>query len=126
LRSSTRFAVRSSLDQNVPMFDVRTQQAQIHRSVQQECVFAHVLTGFASLAVLLACVGIYGTLAYWVARRTPEIGLRMALGADRRHVARMVVREMAVPVVMGIVLGLGAALASTRVLESPVVRAHAA
>ena len=67
---------------------------------------------------MLACLGIYGTLAYSVARRTAEIGLRMALGADRATVVRMVLNESIVPVLVGVVFGLVAALMTTRLIES--------
>jgi ABC-type antimicrobial peptide transport system permease subunit len=100
------------------MYEVRTQEAQIERAVKQERLFAQLLTGFAILAVLLACLGIYGTLAYSVARRIPEIGVRMALGAAPGDVVRMIAGDIAVPVVVGVAVGLGGALASTRVLES--------
>ena len=108
----------AALDANVPMFDIRTQETQIERSVKQERLFAQLLSGFAILAVLLACLGIYGTLAYSVTRRTPEIGVRMALGAERRDVVRMVAGDMAVPLLSGIALGVGGALASTRLLDT--------
>jgi predicted permease len=108
----------ADLDANVPMYEVRTQEAQIDRALGQERVFAQLVSGFALLALVLACLGIYGTLAWSVARRTPEIGVRMALGAQRRDVVRMVVADIAVPVAAGVVLGLAGALTSTRVLES--------
>jgi predicted permease len=108
----------AELDANVPMYEVRTQEAQIDRALGQERVFAQLVSGFALLALVLACLGIYGTLAWSVARRTPEIGVRMALGAQRRDVVRMVVADIAVPVGAGVVLGLAGALTSTKVLES--------
>ncbi len=107
-----------SIDPNVLVHEVRTQDEQINAAVRQERLFAFVASGFAALALLLACLGIYGTLGYSVARRTPEIGLRMALGASRPAVMALVLRESLVPVVAGIVAGLGAAMATTGVLES--------
>jgi predicted permease len=79
----------AEIDPNVPLLEIRTQEAQLDLAVRQERLFAYVASGFALLALLLACLGIYGTLAHTVARRTPEIGLRMALGADRREVVSM-------------------------------------
>jgi predicted permease len=108
----------AELDPNVPMYEVRTQNAQLDRALGQERTFAQLVSGFAVLALVLACLGIYGTLAWSVARRTPEIGLRMALGAQRRDVVRMIVADIAVPVAAGVVLGVAGALASTNVLES--------
>jgi predicted permease len=102
----------------VPLLEIRTQEAQIDASVRQERVFAYVASGFALLALLLACLGIYGTLAHSVARRTPEIGLRMALGADRQEVVHMVLRESLAPVVVGLAFGLGVVVATTRFIQS--------
>jgi ABC-type antimicrobial peptide transport system permease subunit len=100
------------------VFEIRTQDAQIDAGVRQERLFAYAASGFAALALLLACLGIYGTLSYSVARRTPEIGLRMALGANRRDVATMVLGESLGPVVAGAVIGLAAAAATTRLVQS--------
>lgn len=102
----------------VPLLEIRTQEAQIDASVRQERVFAYVASLFALLALLLACLGIYGTLAHSVARRTSEIGLRMALGADRQEVVHMVLRESLVPVVVGLAFGLGVVVATTRFIQS--------
>lgn len=73
---------------------------------------------FGSIALLLSCLGIYGMLAYLFARRTAEIGIRMALGARRTDVDRMVVRESLVPVSIGMGLGLAVAFAVTRWVQS--------
>jgi predicted permease len=106
------------IDPDVPLLEIRSQEAQIDAAVRQERVFAYVASGFAVLALILACLGIYGTLAHSVARRTPEIGLRMALGADRREVVYMVLRESLVPVVVGLTFGLGVVVATTRFVQS--------
>jgi predicted permease len=106
-----------AVDPAVPMYEVRTQEAQIDAAVRQERLFAYVAGGFAALALVLACLGIYGTLGYSVARRTAEIGLRMALGANRAAVVLMVLRESITPVLLGVAVGLAAAWASTRLIE---------
>jgi len=106
-----------AVDPAVPMHEVRTQEAQIDAAVRQERLFAYVAAGFATLAVILACLGIYGTLGYAVARRTAEIGLRMALGAKRGSVVMMVLRESLTPVLLGIAAGLAAAWATTQFIE---------
>lgn len=96
---------------------LKTQQAQIHDALSQERTFAFVASGFALLAVLLANLGVYGTLSYSVSGRTAEIGLRVALGAQRAGIVRMVLRESLVPTLVGIVVGLGAAVMTTTYLE---------
>jgi predicted permease len=111
-------ATLASLDRDVPVYAVRTQEEQIHLATRQASLFAHLVSSVAVLALLLACLGIYGTLAYSVARRTPEIGLRMALGADRAQVVQMVLRDSLTPVLAGVTVGLFAALAANRLLRS--------
>ena len=108
----------ASVDRSVPLFDVWTQATQIDQALRQERLFANLVSGFALLALLLACLGIYGTLSYSVARRTPEIGLRMALGAGRRDVVGLVLRESIGPVAVGTVIGVAAAVAASRVIQS--------
>ncbi len=84
----------------------------------QERLFAGLLSGFGSLALFIACLGIYGMLAYMATRRTAEIGIRVALGAQRPQVMRMVLRESLAPVGAGLVLGIAAAGALTRLAAS--------
>jgi putative ABC transport system permease protein len=81
-------------------------------------LLATMSTVFGGLALLLACIGLYGVLAYAVVRRTTEIGIRMALGARRLDVIRMVLRDSAKLVVSGMVIGLAAAFLSARLVES--------
>jgi predicted permease len=111
-------ATLASLDPNVPIYALRSQEEQIDLAMRQARLFAHLVSSVAVLALLLACLGIYGTLAYSVVRRTPEIGVRMALGADRARVVRMVLRESLAPVVAGLTIGLIAALAGSRLVRA--------
>lgn len=76
------------------------------------------MSGFALLALVIACVGLYGTVSYNVARRTGEIGIRMALGAQRGGVVRMILREVLVLAGVGLAIGMGAALATSKFVES--------
>lgn len=114
-------AVRGAVETfapSVPLYLMRTQEDQIGIATRQERLFAYAASAFAGLAMLLACLGLYGTLAYSVARRTTEIGLRMALGADRASVTRMVLRESLMPVMLGVALGLVAATMATQVIQN--------
>jgi len=117
LVSSIRDAV-SEVDKNLPLFDVKTQQQQADQSLTQERLFATLSGFFGLLALLLGCIGLYGVMSYAVARRTNEIGIRMALGATAPRVTRMVMRETMVLVTAGVAIGLGTALAATRLIES--------
>jgi macrolide transport system ATP-binding/permease protein len=90
---------------------------EIDRTINQEMIFARLCTAFAVLALLIACVGLYGTMAYTVARRTNEIGLRMALGASSRLVGWTVLREVCVLAAIGAAISLPAALAGARFVE---------
>jgi predicted permease len=108
----------SEVDKNLPLFDITTQRRQIEHSLAQERLFASLSSFFGLLALLLACIGLYGVMSYAVARRTNEIGIRMALGATAPRVTRMVMGETMLMVFIGVVIGLGAALASTQLIES--------
>jgi len=111
-------ATLGALDPNVPLYGVNTQEQQIEAAIQQSRLFAHLVSSAAVLALLLACLGTYGTLAYSVARRTSEIGVRAALGATPPQVVRMVLRESLAPVLVGLAIGLLAALAGGHLLHA--------
>jgi ABC-type antimicrobial peptide transport system permease subunit len=117
LLPSLRDAIRQ-VDPNLPMLDVRTQDEQISANLQQERIFAALASGFGVLALILACVGIYGIMAYAVVQRTSEIGLRLALGAIPGQVWAMVLREASWMSATGIAIGLGAAFVLARFVRS--------
>ncbi len=98
-------------DRDLPLIDVRTQREQIDATMQMERMLAALTTGFGALALVLACVGIYGIMAYSVANRTNEIGIRLALGAQPRQVRGMILGESGWLAGVGVVVGVGAALA---------------
>jgi predicted permease len=103
---------------DVSMTDIATQQQEIDRTISQERTFANLGTCFAALALLIASVGLYGAMAYAVARRTGEIGIRMALGAQRPKIVWMVLREVLAVSAAGILVGYVAARWATRFVES--------
>jgi macrolide transport system ATP-binding/permease protein len=105
-------------DARVPVNNVKTQAADIDQTINQEIVFARLCSAFAILALTIACVGLYATMAYAVARRTSEIGLRLALGARRGAVIWMMLRNVCVLAVVGLAIGGSAALAASRLIES--------
>ena len=93
-------------------------EAQVGESLYVERLVAVLSVAFGGLATLLAAIGLYGVMSYAVARRTREIGIRMALGAERAGVLWMVLREVAVMAILGIAAGLGIALYLTRQVRS--------
>ena len=96
------------------MMDVSTQIEQVERRFEQEKLFAQAYTLFGGLALLLAAIGLFGLMSYSVSRRTNEIGIRMALGAQRGHVLRLVMRESMILVVVGVVIGVAVAIGASR------------
>lgn len=105
-------------DARVPVTDIRTQVEDINQTINQEIVFAKLCTAFAVLALIIACVGLYGTVSYNVARRTSEIGIRMALGAQRGTVVWMVLSEVCALAAVGLTLSVPAAFATAQSLKS--------
>jgi predicted permease len=110
--------VLRSIDSALPLGRITTLDAQIDASLEQERLVAKVTGFFSVLALTLACVGLYGTMSYAVARRTGEMGVRMALGGRPRDVVALVLRETAVLVGAGIVLGLAVAVPIARLFAS--------
>ena len=114
-------AVRSevhALDPNLPLYNVKTMEEQLSGSVAKRRFMLVLLAAFASLALLLALIGVYGMLSYSVRRRTHEIGIRMALGAKKRDVIRLVLRQALALLLCGVALGLVLAFVATRSMES--------
>ena len=108
----------SQIDPQLPIYNVLTQTEQIDLYLTQERTFADLVSMFGILALVLACVGLYGVLAYSVSRRTQEIGIRVALGAGRSAVSVMVLREGMAVVLIGIAIGIPAALGLTQMIRS--------
>src|SRR5262249_12738063 len=115
-----------ALDRQMPKFEVETLAAQIAASLGQERLLATLSSGIGLLALLLSCLGLYGVLSYTVAQRTREIGIRMALGAERRDVLRLVLRAALRLALLGAALGIPAALAAARLLASQLFGVSAA
>jgi predicted permease len=106
------------LDSNLPIYDMRTTEVQINNSLTTERMIASLSTVFGFLATLLAAIGLYGVMAYTVAQRKREIGIRMALGADRKRVIWLVMSDVLLLVAIGIGVGVPASLALMRIVRS--------
>ena len=117
LLPSIRGAVRS-VDKNLPISHLMTQTEQIDRTIFQERLVAWLSGAFALLALVVACIGLYGLLAHEVARRTHEVGVRMALGASSVEVLGLVLWRGIRLVALGMVIGIATALGLTRYLQS--------
>ena len=107
-----------SADSRVPVTNVVTQTADINRLINQEIVMARLGTTFAILALVIACVGLYGTMSYGVARRTREIGIRVALGARRGRVVWMVMHEVILLTAIGLAISIPLARGTSQFVAS--------
>ena len=110
--------VLSGVDPNLTINSVRTMEQQVSLTFDQERAVANLAQLFGVVALLLAAVGLYGVTAYTVAQRTNEIGIRMALGADRANVVRYVLRGAFVRVAVGLGLGLPLAIGAGRLISN--------
>jgi predicted permease len=115
--AAVRRAMRE-VDENLPLNNIRTQIEQADETLAMERLFAKLLTLFGLLAQALAAIGLFGVMSYSVTRRTREIGVRMALGADRRDVLKMILRQGMTLTSLGVALGLAGAYALTKCLGS--------
>jgi predicted permease len=107
-----------NLDANIPVNNIRSLNELTEKSISDQVLIARLSSFFAALALLLAAIGLYGILSYSVAGRTREIGVRMALGAQRGSVLSMVLREAGRLVLLGIVIGIPAAMLASRLFSS--------
>ncbi len=114
---SVRQALRG-IDADVPLLGTHTLEEAVDNSIGRERMLAALCSFFGLLSLGLAAMGLYGVMAYTVAQRTREIGIRMALGAGRADVTRMVLRESLIPVLAGIAAGVAGALVLARLVES--------
>ena len=105
-------------DQRIPLADLRMQRARIDNLIGQEIALARLCTAFAILALTISCIGLYGTISYNVARKTSEIGIRMALGAQRRQVVRMVLAEVMWVLIVGLAISIPTAMMATGLVKS--------
>ncbi len=105
-------------DSRLPVYAVKTLSDQLDDSLVEERLVASLSTMFGALTLMLACVGLYGLMAYAVTRRTNEIGIRVALGAKRAQIAGMVLRETLLLVILGLAIGIPAAMGSSRLIAS--------
>ena len=117
LFAAVRAKVRE-LDPNLPVYSMRTTEEQISNSLTTERLIASLSAVFGFLATLLATIGLYGVMAYTVARRTREIGIRMALGAGGPSVAWLIMKEVLVLLAIGVAIALPLALGLTRFVQS--------
>jgi ABC-type antimicrobial peptide transport system permease subunit len=115
--SRTRAAI-AEINSNILVNTVTSLQEQVDRSIATQSLIARLSGFFGIVAVFLVCIGIYGLLSYSVARRTSELGIRVALGAQSLNLLWMVLRECVLLLLVGLAIGVPLALSSTRVLKS--------
>jgi len=115
--ASVRDVVRQA-DARLPLSHVQTQKAEITDAMQQEIMLAELCSALAALALTIACVGLYGTVSYSVARRTGEIGIRMALGARRGPVVWMVLRQVCLLAGVGLAISVPIAMVTAKFVQS--------
>jgi predicted permease len=108
----------NGIDDKIPIFGVTTLEEQVRDTLDQDRLIAQLVSFFGALALILACIGLYGVMAHGVARRTSEIGIRMALGARGGNIAWMILRETLTLVVLGLVIGVPAALLAAKLISS--------
>ncbi len=118
-------SVMRSIDGDVPLDNLRTLEEQIHYNIRSDELMMRLAAVFAALATTLAMLGLYGVMAYGVARRRREIGIRMALGAAPARIRGMVMRELIWILAIGLGLGIPLALSATKVIESRLFGVHA-
>jgi putative ABC transport system permease protein len=117
MTAAVRDAVRN-VDATIPVYDISTMQEQVSKSIIAQRLSGSMIAVFALMALVLATVGVYGLIAYSVAERRHEIGIRLALGAQGRDVRRLVVAQGVRLTLIGVVIGLGGAIAVGRALRS--------
>jgi predicted lysophospholipase L1 biosynthesis ABC-type transport system permease subunit len=110
--------VLAESEPRLPALDVMPLGARMAQRISQDALIARLTSIFSAIALFLACLGLYGTISYGINRRVPEIGLRMALGADRQSVLRMILRESILLVVIGAALGVPLAYSAGRSLRT--------
>jgi predicted permease len=115
--NAVREIVRQA-DARIPVTALSTQTAQIEHEMTAQTLFARLCTVFAMLALVIACVGLYGTVSYNVARRTGEIGIRMALGAQRARVVRTILGQVLILASVGLLIGVPAAFGASKLVAS--------
>jgi predicted permease len=108
----------AEINSNILVGSVSSLEEQIDRSIATQSLIARLSSFFGILAVFLACIGIYGVLSYSVARRTSELGIRLALGAQSRTLLWLILRESILLLILGLAVGIPVALSSTRILKS--------
>jgi ABC-type antimicrobial peptide transport system permease subunit len=116
--TGTLRGVVADVDRDLPISRMKTQTDQIEETLGTEFAFTRLLLAFAAFALFLACIGLHGLTAYAVARRTSEIGLRMALGAQRSDVLWLIMRQVVVVTVVGLAAGVPLAIAGGKAVAS--------